>query len=143
MLVAAVFCVAVFGAGAVWAYNANLAMKLPASLTFKNITLKVNDNTIYTNGTINNQNFTITPIAENTLEVSATYQTFGNTKTIAFSSGYTMSLVKAVAYDVNLGVGGGNAYASGAFANSTLTITLGAEVMPVSTDIITFQILFS
>lgn len=143
MLVAAVFCVAVFGAGAVWAYNANLAMKLPAEFNFSNLTLQLGGNAIYANGTINNQNFTITPVAANTLEVSATYQNFGNAKTIAFSSGYTMSLVKAVAYDVDLGVSGGNAYASGAFANSTLTITLGAEVMPVSTDIITFQISFS
>ena len=150
MLVAAIFCVAVFGAGAVWAYNANLAMKLPAEFNFSNLTLKLGNNAIYTNGTINNQNFTITPVDINTLEVSATYQTFGNTKTISFSSAYTMSLVKAVAYDVDLGVEDVTETDNNTFSNdyisytlgSTLQITLTSAVVPNATDIITFQILF-
>ena len=150
MLVAAVFCVAVFGAGAVWAYNANLAMKLPAEFNFSNLTLQLGGNAIYANGTINNQNFTITPVDINTLEVSATYQNFGNAKTIAFSSAYTMSLVKAVAYGVDLGVNNVSSEGNNTFGNnflsytvgSSLQITLTSAVVPSETDIMTFQILF-
>lgn len=145
MLLATFVCVAVFCVASVWAYNANLAMKLPAEFNFSNLTLKLGNNAIYTNGTMNNQNFTITPVAANTLEISATYQNFGGVKTVTFTTtqGYTLSLKEAVAYGVDLGVGTINSHATGVFANSTLTITLASSVTPASADIITFQILFS
>ena len=172
MLVAAVFCVAVFGAGAVWAYNANLAMKLPAEFNFSNLTLYLNDdseNPIYSNGNVSDTSkFTIIPVAANTLEISAQYQYFGFTvngqtqaKTVEVTAiksqvenqteYYSISFVKAVAYDVDLGVGGENAYASGVFENSILTVILTSDVvlddknneLPEDDDILTFQIKFS
>lgn len=167
MLVAAVFCVAVFGAGAVWAYNANLAMKLPAEFNFSNLTLQLGGNAIYANGTINNQNFTITPVDINTLEISAQYQYFGFTvngqtqaKTVEVTAiksqvenqteYYSISFVKAVAYGVDLGVNNVSSEGNNTFGNNFLSYTLGSSlqitltsaVVPNATDIITFQILF-
>ncbi|MBR2433681.1 MAG: hypothetical protein IKB21_03675 [Clostridia bacterium] len=164
MLVAAVFCVAIFGAGAVWAYNANLAMKFQATFSFNALTLNLNGAKIYENGEIQNSNFTITPVAANTLEISATYKNFHlvdnnqtNTKSVTFSAtngnstNYTLSLEKAVAYDVDLGVKGANAYASGTFENSILTVILTSDVvlddknneLPEDDDVLTFQIHFA
>ena len=171
MLVAAVFCVAVFGAGAVWAYNANLAMKLPAEFNFSNLTLYLNDdseNPIYSNGNVSDTSkFTIIPVAANTLEISAQYQYFGFTvngqtqaKTVEVTAiksqvenqteYYSISFVKAVAYDVDLGVEDVTKTDNNTFSNdyisytlgSTLQITLTSAVVPNATDIITFQILF-
>ncbi|MFQ6749636.1 MAG: hypothetical protein ACLRFR_02180 [Clostridia bacterium] len=153
MLVAAVFCVAIFGAGAVWAYNANLAMKFQATFSFNALTLNLNGAQIYKNGEIKNSNFTIIPVAENTLEISAEYQNFGQSITsfqFTISQNYLMTLEKFVAYDVVL-VDKSNINTNCvSCTNNGTTITIVFVenddvymVEPDYDDILTFQIKFS
>ncbi|MBO5309994.1 MAG: hypothetical protein J6A98_02175 [Clostridia bacterium] len=152
MLVAAVFCVAIFGAGAVWAYNANLAMKFQATFSFNALTLNLNGAKIYENGEIQDSNFTIIPVAENTLEISAEYQNFGQNITsfqFTISQTYSMTLEKFVAYDVvlvdKLNI---NTNCVSCTNGTTITIVFVENddvymVEPDDDDILTFQIKFS
>ena len=145
MLVAAIFCFAVFSAGAVWAYNANIAMKLPAKFSFSSCTLTYSagsSGTIYSAGAAS-AGFTVTPVAANTLEISADYSVYGD-KTITFTaSGYTLSLVKAVAYDVVLFDTANSINRTDCITYSNGTLTLSSAVAAVSGDTLTFQIKFS
>ena len=149
MLVAAIFCFAVFSAGAVWAYNANLAMKLPAKFSFSSCTLTYSagsSGTIYSAGAAS-AGFTVTPVAANTLEISADYSVYG-AKTITFTAtngntNYTLSLVKAVVYDVVLFDTANSINRTDCITYSNGTLTLSSAVAAVSGDTLTFQIKFS
>lgn len=149
MPVAVLIVLAVLSVSAVFAYTAKLSFTMPVTFNVENCTISSGGVVVFSsNQEEMSSNFAVTPITENTLEISCTYNTStfsGGVITFSVNTGFTLELTKLTIYGAlafekgQTGLENGD-YVSQTFANQNLSISLLSGLKPEVGDDVVFII---
>lgn len=147
MILVAVVVFAIFSASTVYAYNANLRMKLPVDFTATacTITFKAGNSSaqqVYHDGTLSSL---ASPVARNTLQVSYTCpQSPVSVYVFQVTNGTNKIQVTAInAYGENVALNNADLVTISNNTSATVTVTLNSGVTLASGDVLKFNILIS
>lgn len=135
----------ILSVSAVFAYTAKLGFTMPVSFKVQNCTLLCGGQVVFSSNEQDTADgFDVTPVSENTLEISCKYSKLsGREFVVSVNSGFSLELSKLVIYDAvafdesdeNLN---NQTYVSHSFSSPNLTIKLLDGIVPENQDAVAF-----